>query len=377
MTPTCRLLAALGLALLSGSSARADDGTILIGVAPLALFSGRAPQLQGPGQLRACTLDAPGMVPLSDLIQRAELDLSHMDYERVGETLAQATEQLGCALSPVSPQQAGQIPYLRGLSAWYQGDEAGARELFRSALAIQPGMPWDSTYAPEPRTIFEEERAALQALGPIIVRLAPGPGTQSIWVDGHERQATEGMLLLLPGTHYIQLYSDSWHTVVVDLLPGEGHLLLLPELGVSSSQEWLVEGQPREDLAVGLAAVLPEGAEAAVITGEQQWRGAAGSAAWSLQGADGLPEPSRWPGRLVSSGAGLLASGLVIGAVSYAGMLQASSAAASATTSQVYGETVGRYTVSQQGARIGTGAAAAGAVLVGVGWTWRRGELAE
>lgn len=365
MLPSARHLILVGV--LAAPAAAAGDGGLRLGVAPPALFAERAPQLSGAGSLQRCRRDAPLVVPLSDRVQRAELELSHMDYAAAETELRGADAQLVCAQAPIPPQLARQVPYLRALAAWYQGDIDGARAGFRAALALEPDMAWDTAYGPEPGAVFEEERVALLDAGALRVQLLPAPGAQSVWVDGYERTAPDGVLELLPGRHYVQLYADGWETVVISLQPGEGgHQLFLPLLGTDERQDWMIGGAPRPDLPVGLAAALPAQTRVYASSGELRWQGQVGVEGWTPLDTQPL-EPAGWPSQLAYGGAGVLAAGAAVAVFGLAQRQAAHSAAASASSEQDYGAAIGQFSSGQRTAWVGAGTAAAGASMIGAG----------
>lgn len=133
------------------AQALGDDGPLVVGAS-----------------LRRCPADA---APPEDITALRGL-VDRMDYAGARAALTARAAALPCGAA--GPDDAYEIFFLTGIAAFFEGDEASARDAFSAAAALDPTRAWNDRFPPAPKPVF------LEALQAIIAA-----GTVALSVDGY------------------------------------------------------------------------------------------------------------------------------------------------------------------------------------------------
>jgi hypothetical protein len=187
---------------------------------------------------------------------RAELDSLETAAAKV--TFDGALENLACADSIVEREVLGTLYMLRGLARFYEGGEASARQDFRRAVTVNPGIEWDDSYPPEPKQVYLKAREDiyLQGRGRVEAVFLPGEVLQVV-VDGQSVAAGQaGGLDVNPGYHLLQyMMPDQTLVSRVTYIEGGETRLLVSRAGLENS---LLVGGSQPDNAPVARALLQE-----------------------------------------------------------------------------------------------------------------------
>ena len=187
---------------------------------------------------------------------RAELDSLETAAAKV--TFDGALENLACADSIVEREVLGTLYMLRGLARFYEGGEASARQDFRRAVTVNPGIEWDDSYPPEPKQVYLKAREDiyLQGRGRVEAVFLPGEVLQVV-VDGQSVAAGQADGLdVNPGYHLLQyMMPDQTLVSRVTYIEGGETRLLVSRAGLENS---LLVGGSQPDNAPVARALLQE-----------------------------------------------------------------------------------------------------------------------
>ena len=149
--------------------------------------------------------------------------MREMSYEEAIRDLDDIASRLPCLASDAGRDEIYELFFSRGVAAFFEGDEGGARNAFRQAAAIDPAREWPSDYPPTPQPLFLEALRELLAQPPVaLVSEVEGvPLLDGLPDDGTPR--------MLAGSHLLYVAASRtglWVKVPPsDQLPPQGLLL--------------------------------------------------------------------------------------------------------------------------------------------------------
>ena len=184
--------------------------TLLRGGSLTELFANRTTDLGitvfalGDGAIVPC-----GTAPLAPADIRLAIDTADQavvegDKKTARAQLDIAEAGLACLTEPVIAGDAGQIPFLRGVLAYQEGDLIVATGLFRQAHIYDDTIAWDPRFPSAARVTFD----SAQPTAPFELIVVPAPSAP-ISVDG--RPTT----LVPPGSHVVQIGTSPVTTIAV------------------------------------------------------------------------------------------------------------------------------------------------------------------
>ncbi len=212
---------------------------------PLWVLGGEQDQLCGVG------VAAPRW---AEVIDAGRVQLDTLETAAAKKTFDDAVENLACADSIVEREILGTLYMLRGLSRFYEGGEASARQDFRRAVTVNPGIEWDDSYPPEPKQVYLKAREDiyLQGRGRVEAVFLPGEVLQVV-VDGQSVAAGQaGGLDVNPGYHLLQyMMPDQTLVSRVTFIEGGVTRLLVSRAGLENAV--LVGGSQPDNAPVARA----------------------------------------------------------------------------------------------------------------------------
>jgi len=205
-------------------------------------------------------LCAAGVAPprWAEVIDAGRAQLDALETAAAKVTFDGALENLACADSIVEREVLGTLYMLRGLARFYEGGEASARQDFRRAVTVNPGIEWDDSYPPEPKQVYLKAREDiyLQGRGRVEAVFLPGEVLQVV-VDGQSVAAGQpGGLDVNPGFHLLQyMMPDQTLVSRVTYIEGGETRLLVSRAGLENA---LLVGGSQPDNAPVARALLQE-----------------------------------------------------------------------------------------------------------------------
>lgn len=185
---------------------------------PLETLLARPPTVLGPAVLRHCAGSPTRTSDVRSLLVRAEAAWRQGDRGGALDQADLAVAAMACLAERADLSASARVFLLRG-SLLAGSDPAVARTEVRTALSLQPQVPWVEGFPPEGQALLEELRpgpAAPQALRLVV---APSASPSGPWIDG--RDPTPEGFTLAPGLHLLQVPGTSgirsaWLTVEGD-----------------------------------------------------------------------------------------------------------------------------------------------------------------
>jgi hypothetical protein len=211
----------------------------------------------GADQAQLC---GAGVAPprWAEVIDAGRAELDSLETAAAKVTFDGALENLACADSIVEREVLGTLYMLRGLARFYEGGEASARQDFRRAVTVNPGIEWDDSYPPEPKQVYLKAREDiyLQGRGRVEAVFLPGEVLQVV-VDGQSVAAGQADGLdVNPGYHLLQyMMPDQTLVSRVTYIEGGETRLLVSRAGLENS---LLVGGSQPDNAPVARALLQE-----------------------------------------------------------------------------------------------------------------------
>lgn len=154
---------------------------------------------------------------LSALAEDGRQRLVRLDGEAALALLNQVQARVECLSEPPSPQSLAQNWLWLGIARQLGGDQGGARAAFEQALAIEPTMVWDETFADVGRAVFLEVQAQNRNRVPANLELPVLDIYGQFYVDGRPLPANSRQLQIPVGQHLVQVVQASvviWHQTV-------------------------------------------------------------------------------------------------------------------------------------------------------------------
>lgn len=154
---------------------------------------------------------------LSALAEDGRQRLMRLDGEAALALLNQVQTRVECLSEPPSPQSLAQNWLWLGVARQLGGDQGGARAAFEQALAIEPTLVWDETFADVGRAVFLEVQAQNGEGGLANLELPALDIDGQFYVDGRPLPAESRQLKIPVGQHLVQVVLASaviWHQTV-------------------------------------------------------------------------------------------------------------------------------------------------------------------
>ena len=194
----------------------------------------------------------------AEVIDAGRVQLDTLETAAAKVTFDEAVDNLACADSIVEREILGTLYMLRGLAQFYEGGEASARQDFRRAVTVNPGIEWDDSYPPEPKQVYLKAREDiyLQGRGRVEAVFLPGEVLQVV-VDGQSVAAGQpGGLDVNPGYHLLQyMMPDQTLVSRVTFIEGGVTRLLVSRAGLENA---VLVGGSQPDNAPVARALLQE-----------------------------------------------------------------------------------------------------------------------
>ena len=194
----------------------------------------------------------------AEVIDAGRLQLDTLETAAAKTTFDEALDNLACADSIVEREILGALYMLRGLAQFYEGGEASARQDFKRAVTVNPGIEWDDSYPPEPMQVYLKAREDiyLQGRGRVEAVFLPGEVLQVV-VDGQSVAAGQpGGLDVNPGYHLLQyMMPDQTLVSRVTFIEGGVTRLLVSRAGLENA---ILVGGSQPDNAPVARALLQE-----------------------------------------------------------------------------------------------------------------------
>lgn len=245
------------------------------------LLRGRPPVLLGEGRLSVCAQVPASEQAFEDALTEAETAMAFLEYDQALADLDTAEERLGCLVSPVGPDTASRMYFLRGLALHFAGDPEAARTAWTQAHRFDADLQWDDNFAPDPKPLFEEARAEADADADATLSVLPPLTGETLWVDGLPVGTDDPTVQLTAGRHLVQYGDASVTTVQLTAEPGTSPTVLFPHAVSVDAAGWVADPARRDAVATILAATLGEGAAAYVVHDGTTWKGRAGDPDWT------------------------------------------------------------------------------------------------
>lgn len=309
--------------------------------------------------------------------------LSYGDTDRAADLLERMEELLPCLDGVLPREDLADIAYLRAIALAFQGDQGGARESFRRALAVSPGLGWDARFPPGPEELFKEAfQLALVSDRAALVVESRVTDEVDLWVDGLQLTGGSTGHALAAGRHLLQwrLPDGGVETRVIEVT-GEQHLAILSRADVlvaalDGTGSDLARGRAADALA-GAAAV--EGVERIYLANLRESDllhvHAVTDRSWAISDEGDVVDRRRAQNRtrtgisMMIGGATLGATGLIVGWVGYSNAKTMTEPTYTDTlhTPDQYALALAEYEPLRTQAHVGWGMAGTGAAVLVAG----------
>ena len=298
-------------------------------------------------------------------LDKAKGQLVYMQYSEAAAALKALDQRLPCLGEAADPDQLARLGLLRGFAAASEGRDAEAVEAFGAALSADAALAWDSDLPDNGRDLFEGLHELAEA--PAQIGIHPADGV--VLVDGRR---VDGRMELRAGSHLLQVVvGDTWSTTMLDVAAGADVRVVAPHAAGPDALGWAADPAGRKALDQLLAAEGSEPDPLLVVDGQDVWNRSSGT--WASLEAPAsersIPVQSitRW------GGAGLLAAGAGLAAVSYRNGLDAHGRGLDAIDDADEAAYLGAKPDYDSAARwlvVGDAAVVTGAAMVGVSFLW-------
>jgi len=270
------------------------------------LLDGGEARVLGGGTWHPCA--EPSTRTLSEALAEARRAWMYARLDEVHAALEGLEDVLACGPESPTRETAWDALVLLGVARTAQEDTRGAYEAFLRAVLVDPGRPWDASYAPQHGEAgFDTAVAVARTEAPATLSLVP---TADVVTLGGRPGALHQELP--PGLHLVRVGdTGGW----LDLGPGEQSVLVVPDPEVDLAT-W-AEHRP-EALARVLATDHGPMETVYLTATDAIWRGEV--AAPSFQDLQVLPQPRSLVLRrsLLGGGAAIaVGGGAVAGVMTY------------------------------------------------------------
>lgn len=190
----------------------------------------------GGATARAADCTPSSLSQVTVLLEQARQKIYLVKYDESLEKLTSAESMLPCLTETIPRESLSHLYLLQGVAAFLKGDESGATESFRKAVAIDRGTRWDEKFGQRPREVFVEAKEAALMAPKAQVRIPELKSRVLVYFDG-EPNASGASLQLLPGRHFMQIKADDRiaGNVFVDVAAGREMLAPVPPEYVRST----------------------------------------------------------------------------------------------------------------------------------------------
>ena len=340
-----------------GGAAESWPLSQLLGAVPAVLVEGAS--------VLSCDGASLSSEDLGARLDKAKGQLVYMQYSEAAADLDTLRQQLPCLAEAADSDQLARLGLFRGFAAASEGLEADAVEAFGEALSADPALVWDTDLPESGRELME----GLSELAEAPAQLGVHPADGVVLVDGRR---VDGKVELRAGAHLLQVVvGDGWSTMRIDVAAGADVRVVAPHAAGSDVLGWPADPAGQNALDQLLAVEGSDPDPVFVVDGQDVWNRSAG--AWVS-----LDAPTRERSIPVKSitrwgGAGLLAAGAGVAAVSYRNGLNAHGrgvAAIDDADEAAYLAAKPDYDGASRWLVVGDAAVVTGAAMVGVSFLW-------
>ena len=246
------------------------------------LTGGRGPTILGQGSVSTCGGAPTVMQGMTEAMERAEKDVTFMEYERGLAGLTKAEAALACLGEALEPSAVARMHFLRGVLSYAKGDKPSAWNEYFRAFGYEPTLEWDENFPPGSKSIFNLARGEAETSERVALSLVPAVSDGSLLVDGKAIPGEGRTVDVLPGSHLVQVLGDQVLTLKIQVEEGASTTLVIPQAVPLDAPGWVADASRQLALSELTESLWTRGWNYYVVAVGGVWSATVGEAGFEV-----------------------------------------------------------------------------------------------